>query len=406
MLSKNVISKIVNAIRSRLDRDRTVANVALTSPIAPVTLSAPPVIVEPLAGSLPDLVEASTAPVLGHDDVLGILRERQAVCWFGDRDAPGAKAFRAALPFFATDMRAAWREASRLHDGEPGYEIEFAVEAHRHLPDIVDLVPGTWLHEALNRLNMAGGRVMLDRHVGGVEDVQTFLIRYAIVLPTTRSEDWATWETLWNGPHLLDMLDALRRMVEWEIGTGVRGEGGRVVLEEIDGMAAALTSLDAQRFGLAVYMRLRWDEIVVRYRKADAFLDHAVNHVGATSDLCEHGVLMEVMKAQARAFGLIDDADDGGYGLTALGYRYVFERVLRLPSVLLPAMTACEVDDGMGSRLVFETPGSLPFGDRHSLAVALEDGGETVRRRLTEAFRFADPADAERFADLVGEGVR
>lgn len=358
MLSKNVISKIVNAIRSRLDRSKIVADIVADEPITvPVAPRQSPVIVLPWAGlssalSLPDLMEAAPAPVLSHDDVLSILRERQAVCWF------------------------------------------------------VDLVPGTWLHEALNRLNMAGGRVMLDRHVGGVEDVQTFLIRYAIVLPTTRSEDWATWETLWNGPHLLDMLDALRRMVEWEIGTGVRGEGGRAVLDEIDGLAAALTSLDAQRFGLVGYMRLRWDEIVVRHRKADAFLDHAVNHVGATSELCEHGVLTEFLEAQARAFGLIDDADDGGYGLTALGYRYVFERVLRLPSVLLPAMTAREVDDGMGSRLVFETPGSLPFGDRHSLAVALEDGGETIRRPLTEAFQFADPADAERFAEMVGEGVR
>lgn len=315
-----------------------------------------------------------------------LMRRHEAM--FGSRAAPGAAAFRAIKPLLS-DMPAARAEARRLYDRRPEFRAEFAVEGYRHLPDVIDMLPGTWLHDALSVIDDQ------PHVVGGCGDVLTCLIQHALIIPPV-SAGWSAVEMLWTGPHLLDALRALRRLVEFEISSRRRPAVG-MLAADVDDYESALQSSTALEIDLRSYMRRWMVEIVRRHAAGDPRLDF----VGEAIGVMESGdVMAGLFEEQARAFGLIDGGEDERPELTARGYRYIFDRVLCLPSAVLPPVYV--VDDGDGGAR-FETPGVLPFGCPRSLAVlAAGAGGATVRRPLTEAFRFTDPVDAERFATLVG----
>lgn len=302
----------------------------------------------------------------------------------------GVQAFRSISHLLASDIEAAQEVYLRLrgewlaidpNDEGASFDYEFQNEVYRHLPEVVEHIIGTWVQKVME--------IELDVFCSTSCWFEPgFCLRYAFPDLVREPRTWEALEAAWNNPRYLDLLLAFKRLVESEMV--VQG-GPSIVPGLVDNAVAALTSEAGRRFDLTAFIRLYWDEIVAQHRSTDPearYVDAALTAHGATESL------LFFLSEQALGFGLVDIAyRDGPYVLTLDGYRYLFHRVLGLPSVILPERNG---DDMLGT---------LPFSDPRSLAVVSRDAltGEVHCRPLGEAFRFTDPSDADRFAEMIGE---
>lgn len=287
---------------------------------------------------------------------------------------------------------------NRARDGAFGqFDSAFASEARCWLPEISDRVVGTWLQPLIidDVWDIEGGSW------GNASSFAPCLVPSESLGGLRGTGDWAAMEAACDPERFVAALRALRPLVENEAEEqGVSDIG---TLESIDRMIEALATPEGQAMNLRAYMLLHWQELIERHRQGNEYLPWANSYgpCGALNRRDGDGDMLWSFWVHLadNALDLVKSDKSYRNHTTPDGFRYLFEQVFGLPSVILPDQTGGVFED---------MPATLPFSDKRSLAtVYTKHRGlqrEKVQKRpFTEAFRFRDPLDAERFREMMGE---
>lgn len=287
---------------------------------------------------------------------------------------------------------------SRALDGALAqFDGAFASEGRCWLPEISDRVVGTWLQSLIidDVCDIEGGCQ------GDASSFAACLVPSESLGGLRGKGDWAAMEVACDTDRFVTALRALRPLVENEAEEQGFSEIG--TLESIDRMIEALKSPEGQGMNLRSFMLLHWQELIERHKQGDEYLPWA-NSYGPFGALDRRGGDGDMLwsfwcRLADTALDLVTADKSYRNHITPDGFRYLFEHVFGLPSAILPDQTGDVFPD---------MPATLPFDDPRSLStVCTKDRGykhAKVRKRpFSEAFRFRDPADAERFRQMMGE---